>query len=90
MSLYDPQDLFSADAVRVRRALNELLRAPQNNLKVHADGDDILQESGFVSKGKGGAALEGIFGQGLEVLNEDFVSLVEAALQDCKVFLCLK
>ena len=33
LSLYDPQDLFSLEKVRVKKAFQSLLRTPQNNLR---------------------------------------------------------
>lgn len=42
VSLYDPLDLFSSDAKRLRRALDHLAHAPQNNLKVWVDDTPLV------------------------------------------------
>lgn len=46
-STYDPLDLFSGDAVRVRRALDCLISYPQNNLKIWV-GDKLVLGAGVV------------------------------------------
>lgn len=42
LSLYDPLDLFSNDAYRVKRALCDLVTTPQNNMKVWMDDNPLL------------------------------------------------
>eukprot|EP00540_Astrosyne_radiata_P018268 CAMPEP_0116856676 /NCGR_PEP_ID=MMETSP0418-20121206/20070_1 /TAXON_ID=1158023 /ORGANISM="Astrosyne radiata, Strain 13vi08-1A" /LENGTH=361 /DNA_ID=CAMNT_0004490155 /DNA_START=123 /DNA_END=1208 /DNA_ORIENTATION=+ len=41
-SLYSPLDLFSMDITRIHRALQDLLKTPQNNLKIWRDETQIL------------------------------------------------
>ncbi|KAH0744693.1 hypothetical protein KY290_032686 [Solanum tuberosum] len=42
VSAYDPLDLFSGSSDRVRMAINNLLKTPQNNFRVFLDGSLIL------------------------------------------------
>jgi hypothetical protein len=45
LSTYDPRDLFSGDDVAMLRALEALLAAPQNNLKLFLDGSPVREDT---------------------------------------------
>jgi hypothetical protein len=47
---YDPVDLFSGDAGRVRKALHALLESPQNNMRVLINGEQVASDYSEASK----------------------------------------
>lgn len=46
---YCPLDLFSGDKVRMNFALNNLIKSPQNNLKIFKNGNIIFNETSTLS-----------------------------------------
>jgi inositol-pentakisphosphate 2-kinase len=47
-SQYDPGDLLSSDRDRIERAIEGLLKTPQNNCRLSMDGNEVLLELGSV------------------------------------------
>jgi hypothetical protein len=45
LSTYDPRDLFSGNDDAMLRALEALLAAPQNNLKLFLDGSPVREDA---------------------------------------------
>jgi inositol-pentakisphosphate 2-kinase len=60
-SAYDPLDLFAHDKAKMRRAIRHLLLQPQNNLRIHVDGEAVVphKDEGFLHRDNGVSSVLG-------------------------------